>query len=350
MSTDFFDIEIESIQQETDEAVVLTLAIPPQLQQQFTYQPGQYITLLDTVNGEELRRSYSLCSAPHEGCWQVGIKMVEGGKFSTYANTQLQPGHKLKAMPPTGKFTPKLAQAKHIMAFAAGSGITPCLSIIKHTLQNMPNTLVTLVYGNKNRYSILFKDEIEALKDKYLNRFKVVYTLSKELTDSPLTSGRIDATKCNLLFHKVVQTQVDEYFICGPEEMILDVKSFLEQKNVPASAIHFELFGTTPASKKQAKPIVQADCEIEVIQDGRMIKFGLQNAQQTVLDAALANGADLPFACKGGVCCTCKAKLLEGTVHMEVNYGLEDDEVAKGYILTCQSLPTSKKLVVSFDA
>jgi ring-1,2-phenylacetyl-CoA epoxidase subunit PaaE len=285
------------------------------------------------------------------------VKKVPNGVFSTYANELLKAGDSLEIMPPMGKFfTPLLSsQKKNYVGFAAGSGMTPLLSIIKTTLQTEKESTFTLVYGNRNRHSIIFRETLEALKNKYMNRFRLIHILSRETTDTPLNSGRIDADKCLTLCDKTIDLQrTDEFFLCGPEEMIFSVKNVLEEKGVAAQKIHFELFTT---AGQQNKKIQQLETEtdkgpkskITVKLDGISFDFELSQKGEAILDAALKQGADLPYACKGGVCCTCRAKLVEGQVDMEVNYGLEPDEIEQGFILTCQSHPKSEHVVVDFD-
>ena len=243
------------------------------------------------------------------------------------------------------------------MAFAAGSGITPVLSIIKTTLLTEPNSSFTLVYGNRTKNSIIFKEELEALKDKFIDRFRVYHILSREKTDAEINYGRIDIAKLELLFSKVIDMKkMNEFFLCGPEEMIFCIKGYLEGRGMSTDKIHFELFTIPGQKQSQAitgdKPIVNEGpiAKVSVKVDGIMFDFDLAYESQSILDAALKQGADLPYACKGGVCTTCKAKLLQGQVKMDVNWGLEPDEVEKGYILTCQSHPVSDKIVVDFDS
>ena len=290
------------------------------------------------------------------GAWPS--KKVDGGVFSTFANGGLKKGDVLEVMPPVGKFFTKLdpGQKKNYVAIVAGSGITPVLSIINTTLRTEPGSTFTLIYGNRTRSSIIFKEELEALKNKFMERFTLHHILSREQPDAPIYYGRIDKDKCDLLFSKLINMQnVHEYFICGPEAMIFCVKDFLEQKGVDKHNVHFELF-TIPGEKSSVAKPLAADkkdegpqSSISVKLDGLLFDFELGMNSQSILDAALAQGADLPYACKGGVCCTCRAKLVEGQVEMEVNYGLEEDEIAQGFILTCQSRPKTPRVVVDFD-
>lgn len=355
----FHSLKICDIRRETATCVSVSFEIPTELQSEFSYNAGQYITIKKQINGEELRRSYSLCSSPLEHDFRVAIKQVHGGRFSTYANNEMRVGDMLEVMTPMGNFTSSLdATASHnYMAFAAGSGITPVISLMKSILQTETSSTFTLVFGNQNFYSIIFREEIEALKNRYIGRLQVFHILSRERMESDINYGRIDGPKCEQLFSKLIDYRnIDQFFMCGPEEMILSVKNFLEAKGVESSKIHFELF--TSDSSGKAKQVYQesriADqgkvSMVTIKIDDRSIDFPLQFGGDTILDAALKQGADLPFACKGGVCCTCRAKVMEGTVAMEVNYALEKDEVDNGFILSCQAHPTSDRVVIDFDA
>lgn len=357
MSIHFEQLTVREVRRETHDCVSIAFEVPEQLKETFRFLQGQYITLKTKIGGEEVRRSYSICSSPLDHELRVAVKKVPNGVFSTYANELLKAGDSLEVMPPMGKFfTPLLSsQKKNYVGFAAGSGITPLLSIIKTTLQTEKESTFTLVYGNRNRHSIIFRETLEALKNKYMNRFRLIHILSRETTDTPLNSGRIDADKCLTLCDKTIDLQrTDEFFLCGPEEMIFSVKNVLEEKGVAAQKIHFELFTT---AGQQNKKIQQLETEtdkgpkskITVKLDGISFDFELSQKGEAILDAALKQGADLPYACKGGVCCTCRAKLVEGQVDMEVNYGLEPDEIEQGFILTCQSHPKSEHVVVDFD-
>jgi len=356
MAVHFHKLRVKEVRRETPECVSIAFAVPETLQHEFFFEPGQNITIKKDIDGEEIRRSYSICTAPFENELRVAVKMVEGGKFSGFANSDLQAGDVLDVLPPTGKFNTRLQaqNKKQYLAFAAGSGITPVISIIKTTLQAEPASRFTLVFGNRGRSSIIFFEELEGLKNKYLDRFSFINILSREKTDTPLNSGRIDHDKLTELKKLVDYKNTDEFFICGPEEMIFCVKDFLEAGGIDKKKIHFELF-TTPGQQQAASKIQLAEntggptSKITVKLDGRSFDFELGFYNDSILDAALKQGADLPFACKGGVCCTCKAKLLEGEVEMDVNWGLEQEEVEQGYILTCQSHPKTEKVTVDFD-
>lgn len=358
MAVHFHKLKVKKVTRETADCISVLFDVPPQLEAEFSYLQGQNITLKKEIDGEEIRRSYSLCTAPFEKALKVAIKRVEGGKFSGYANEMLKAGDELEVLPPTGKFhSPLDAQnKKNYLAFAAGSGITPVISIIKATLQAEPESHFTLVYGNRSRASIIFFEELEGLKNKYLNRFSLVHLLSREVPDSPLNYGKINDEKLGELAKMTDFSKIDDFFVCGPESMIFCVTGYLENKGIEKRRIHFELFNTPGPQQQTGGPEnageneAAASSAVTVILDGRSFGFELPFSSKTsILDAALKQGADLPFACKGGVCCTCKAKLLEGKVKMDVNWSLEPDELEQGYILSCQSHPITEKVVVDFD-
>lgn len=354
----FHNLTVKKVVRETDDCVAVTFDVPDDLQEVFQFKPGQSLTFRKMLAGEEQRRSYSICSAPADDVLRVAIKKVEGGVFSTWANENLKAGDVLEVMPPVGSFGTELHpdNKKSYVAFAAGSGITPVLSIIKSALQTEPHSTFTLVYGNRTKSSIIFKEELEALKDKFIDRFRVIHILSREKSETEINSGRIDVPKLENLFEKLIDRKsVDDYFLCGPEEMIFCIKGFLEARGIGKEHIHFELF-TIPGQKAstvktEKEPVVNSGprAQVSVKLDGILFDFELPFEGQSILDAALAQGADLPYACKGGVCCTCKARLMEGQVEMEVAWGLEQDEIDAGFILTCQSHPTTGKVVVDFD-
>ncbi len=355
----FHFLTVQKVVKETDDCASITLAVPEDLKEAFQFKQGQSLTFRKQFNGEEVRRSYSICSSPFDNSLRVAVKKVEGGVFSTWVNEQLKAGDVLEVMPPVGKFHTELhpEQKKNYIAFAAGSGITPILSIIKTTLLTEPHSTFTLVYGNRTKASIIFKEELEALKDKFIDRFRLYHILSREKSETDINYGRIDVAKLEQLFQKLISlSTLDEFFLCGPEEMIFCIKGFLEARGVSKDHIHFELF-TVPGQKKSTVDTSQTPvkeespkAKVSVKLDGILFDFDLAYEGLSILDAALQQGADLPYACKGGVCCTCKAKLLEGRVEMDVNWGLEQDEIDQGYILTCQSHPTTEKVVVDFDA
>ncbi len=355
MTPKFHTLKISDVRQETEDTVSIAFEVPSELKEDYNYISGQYLTLKADINGEEVRRSYSLCSAPHEAEWRVAIKQVVDGKFSTYANTALKAGMEMDVMTPTGNFALKTnsENSNSYVLFAAGSGITPVISIAKSALQNEPNSDVTLFYGNKGFNSVIFREEIEALKNQFMDRLRVVHVFSRESLGNNIQKGRINDEKANELYDAFLKDVViDGVYICGPEAMILGVKDSMIAKGVDEGKVHFELF-TTPTGKTETielpKNAPRIDSNITIIVDGDEIDLNLDSDGQNILDAAQEAGADLPFACKGGVCCTCKAKIMEGSARMDVNYALEPDEVEAGFILTCQAHPTSDKLVVSFD-
>ena len=358
MSIHFHPLTIKEIKKETNDCVSVLFEIPDELKKSFSFQQGQSLTMRATINGEEVRRTYSLCSSPLDKEWRVAIKKVEDGLFSTYANDTLKAGDVLEVMEPAGKFYTEInpVNKKKYLAFAAGSGITPVLSIIKTTLRTEPHSSFTLVYGNKSRASIIFFEELEGLKNKFITRFNFINILSRERTESVINSGRITRDKLNELAKLVDYATTDEIFICGPEEMIFCVKEYFLEKSIAEKNIHFELFATSGQKAQGARRKVQyvedsgPKSNITVKVDGRSFDFSLfLNSDTTILDAALQQGADLPYACKGGMCCTCKARLLEGEVEMDVHWGLEHEEIEKGFILTCQSHPKTEKVVVDYD-
>jgi ring-1,2-phenylacetyl-CoA epoxidase subunit PaaE len=358
MSIHFHRLKIKEIRKETTECVSVLFEIPEELKNSFAFQQGQSLTMRAMINGDEVRRTYSLCSSPLDKEWRVAIKKVEGGLFSTHANDMLKTGDLLEVMEPVGKFYSPLnpVHKKNYLAFAAGSGITPVLSVIKTTLRTEPGSNFTLVYGNKSRASVIFFEELEGLKNKFIDRFNFINILSRERTESTINSGRINTNKLNELGKLIDYSTIDETFICGPEEMIFCVKEYLQQKGISEKNIHFELF-TASGQKAQGTRYKVQDAEdsgpkskITVKADGRSFDFDLAlNSETSILDAALKQGADLPYACKGGMCCTCKARLLEGEVEMDVHWGLEHEEIEKRFILTCQSHPKTEKVSVDFD-
>jgi ring-1,2-phenylacetyl-CoA epoxidase subunit PaaE len=353
----FHALKVTDVRRETPDCVSVALAALNGSRSEFQYQPGQYLTFKTTINGEEVRRSYSLCSSPLEAELRVAIKQVPEGKFSTFANEQLQVGDTLESMEPMGKFTYpfEAGQARQYVAFAAGSGITPILSLLKTALLTEPDSRFTLIYGNRNTEHIIFREVLEALKNQFMGRLSLHYVLSREHPGSDLFFGRIDADKCGAFCRTLIQPlEADAFFLCGPEEMIFKVRDTLQGLGVEPKRIQFELFATPTEllgqkTASRPRPERQVQSRIQLTLDGNSMELELDSSGATILDAALKAGADLPFACKGGVCCTCKAKVLEGAVDMDVNYALEPEEVAEGYILTCQSHPRTDRVVISFD-
>lgn len=357
MAVHFHQLQVKNIKKETEQCVSISFDIPADLASEFTFKEGQNITIKKIINGEELRRSYSICSSPHENELRVAVKKVDGGLFSLYANEVLKKGDVLEVLPPTGKFNAKLTNVDQgrYLAIASGSGITPVISIIKHSLTSQPHSHFTLIYGNRSRGSIIFFEELEAIKNKYMERFTLINILSREKTDVALSYGRINKEKLQVLQSLVPYNKFDSIYICGPEEMIFSAKNYFEEIGINKSIIHFELF-TTPGQASKSKQVIDVVNEsskpsalVSLRLDGRTLEFPLAYDGPSILDAALQTGADLPYACKGGVCASCRAKLTSGEVFMDVNYALEEEEVAAGFILTCQAHPVSERIEVDFD-
>lgn len=349
-----FSVKVKEVRVETPNCVSVAFDIPDDLKSQFSYKAGQYVNLIKTVGSEELHRSYSLCSSPLDKEWRVAIKHLEGGAFSSYANTILKAGDHIELMPPMGKFTCDLDPSKSMeyLFIASGSGITPCISLIKTILRLQPASRIKLFYGSKRNEEIIFLEELQSLKNKFLDRIALYFFLSQEQMEEEIFYGRIDSDKINFLHHKLFHVEeIDRVFICGPEDMIFSVKDTLIGLGLDEEKIHFELFGTKGLAVKEIKNATSDGrlIEVQLKADGRTMYFKMNSGSDNVLDAALKNKARLPYACKGGVCCTCKAKLLEGKVELVKNYGLEPDELAAGYILTCQAIPSTDFISVDYD-
>lgn len=354
----FHPLEVADVRRDTRDAVVVTLHLPADDAQAFNFTQGQYLTFRRDFDGEELRRSYSICAGSDEGVLRVGIKRVDGGAFSTWANEELASGDVIEAMAPMGKFHTPLdpASEKHYLGFAGGSGITPLLSIIKTVLAREPKSQFTLLYANRQMTSIMFREEIEDLKNIYLGRFSVIHVLTSEGQDIDLFSGRIDTDKMAQLFRYWIDADtVDTAFICGPEPMMLTIADSLKAHGLSDDRIKFELFASSQPGRAKKRAVsrrdakVGATCKVSVTLDGTSRTFEMPNDGTSVLDAALDNAMDAPYSCKAGVCSTCRARVLEGEVEMQTNQALEDYEVKAGYVLTCQSVPITDKVVLSYD-
>ena len=353
----FHTLTISDVKRETPETVSLTFAVPAAEQQFFTYKQGQHLTLRTVLDGEEIRRSYSICTSVADACLKVAVRQVEDGAFSTFANEQLKAGDQLEVMPPLGHFNIDLdpSATRNYAMFAAGSGITPILSIIKTTLEEEPNARVTLFYGNRTSESTLFKNEISDLKNRYLDRFTFFHFFSQQSLEVDFFNGRLDKQKTSEIMERLMGSQsVDHAFICGPQAMIEAVSDGLKSHGVPAGAVHSELFvageGAAPAPKRRAKAVEQAGrATLDVVMDGESKRVHMPDGETSILDAVAQAGMDAPFSCKGGVCTTCRAKVIEGEVEMTLNYGLEKEEVAQGFVLTCQAFPVTPNVKLSFD-
>lgn len=358
-SLKFYPLRVQDVRPETADCVSVALNIPQELQALFQFAPGQYLTFKTKQGDEEIRRSYSICAAPGDCELRVAVKKVEGGRFSSWINEQIKVGDVLEVMPPMGKFSPRESDKKNKnhLAIAAGSGITPVMSIMKTVLEENPDSRFTLVYGNRNRHSIIFREAIEALKNKYMSRLSVYHILSREKMDVDLFYGRINAEKFREISASLIDLKtVDEVFLCGPEEMILSLREELISAGMETNQIHLELFSSPDQPKASHEKWIKeqgamtGEAEVSVTLDGSTFSYRLPYNGDSILDSSLREGADLPYACKGGVCATCRAKLIEGQVEMEVNYALEPDEIEKGFILTCQSHPRTPVVKVDFDA
>jgi len=352
----FHELVVGDVKRETDRCISIGLQVPAEKAEQFRYIQGQYLTLNVLVNGKELRRSYSLCSSPQEEGLRIAVKQVPDGRVSTHLLRELKPGDTLSVMEPMGGFhSPMNAEhAKVYVLFAAGSGITPIHSILKTVLLTEPNSRVVLFYGNSNTESIVFKQELADLVETHSARLQVHHILSKGNHEDPLYNGQISAEKAALLIERFGGEGEDkEHFICGPYDMMMNVKGVLEAKNVARERIHIELFTTPVESAQEEKPATPVAMDgkamVKVIIDGDEMEIEMDPHGDSVLDMALESGMDAPFACKGAVCATCKAKVMEGEVHMNMNYALTDGEVEDGYVLTCQTHPRSGRVVVDFD-
>jgi len=352
----FYPLTVAKVKHETRDAIAVTFDVPVELKAQFAYQQGQHLTLRAMIDGEDVRRSYSICSAVQDDSLRVAIKRVSGGQFSSWANEHLKPGATLEVMPPMGHFNVPLDpdSERHYLAFAAGSGITPILSIVKTTLLAAPKSRFTIVYGNRASSSVIFRDELTDLKDTYMDRLKLVYVMSREQQDIELFNGRITEEKCGLfLKHWIAIDDIDVAFICGPEDMMHGVSRSLQAAGLAKEKIRIELFAASIPKHEHKPRKVEAGqahhTEVTVIMDGNAASFTMDKDKESILDAGLRAGIDMRYSCKGGVCSTCRCKVLDGQVEMDVNYALEDYEVARGFVLSCQSFPITDKVVVDFD-
>lgn len=348
----FIPLTIKSIQPQTEQAICIAFDLAPEQFDAFQYQPGQHLTIRHLSDDGELRRCYSICSDIQEDM-SIAIKKIDQGQFSTWANDHLKAGDVLEVMPPQGVFFQKAAKAggQHYLGFAAGSGITPILSIVKSVLNRQSEATFTLVYGNRSWKQTMFSEQIMDLKDRFKERLQLVNIFSRELNDSEIFNGRINADKLQQLFQaNLISAEADHCFACGPEEMMTAVETVLPTWGIQRSKIHTERFNTGTAPRATAQQMESRSEErVNIILDGRELIVEVSKQDDSILDAALRAGADLPYACKGGVCATCKCKVLEGQVEMAVNYSLEEDEIQKGYVLSCQARPTTANVRLSFD-
>jgi ring-1,2-phenylacetyl-CoA epoxidase subunit PaaE len=360
----FHALEVAEVTPLVDDAVAITFVVPVELREAYAFRAGQHLTVRRFVDGEDIRRSYSICSTPDDlarhGRLRIGVKAVAGGSFSAFVASELRAGHAIDVMPPLGHFTTAFEsnRVRHYAAVAAGSGITPVLSLLATGLAVEPRSRFTVIFGNRYARSVMFAEELADLKDRYPSRLHLVHVLSREPQDAELLSGRVDATR----FARLVGVDglldaddVDEWFLCGPYGMVTDVRAVLADRGVPDEAVHTELFHVADAATPPPTPATAdagrtaGEAEVTVLLDGRATTFTMPRDGR-VLDAALKVRSELPFACKGGVCSTCRAKVTSGHVQMARNYALEPDEIAAGYVLTCQSSPTTDTVTVDYDA
>src|SRR3954453_11806051 len=351
----FHRLAVDDLRRETEDAISLTFAIPEELSADYHFAPGQYLTLRTSIDGKEVRRSYSICSGPDDGELRIAVKKVDGGAFSSWAAEELKPGDELDVMTPTGRFT--LAhvpdQVRVHVGFAAGSGITPILSIVKGVLAREPNSRFFLFYGNRSTGGMLFREALEELKDRFMQQLSVFHVISGEEQDIPILHGRLDGDKVRVLLRSLVPaSSVDHVFICGPAGMSEDIEATCRDIGIADDRIHVERFvsefGGKPRPKAAVPVAAPPKAVASLIIDGKRREVPVAE-DESILDAALRAGMDLPFACKGGMCSTCRAKLVEGEARMEVNYSLESWELNAGFILTCQARPMSDKVVVDYD-
>ena len=352
----FHPLRVADVEQLTDDSVAITFAVPPELEGAYRFKHGQHLTIRGD-DGE--RRSFSICTTPSSGLLTIGVKKLPGGVFSEGVVGTLHSGDELDVMTPAGRFTTQLdpASQKSYVAIAAGSGITPVISIVSTILEQEPEAEVMLVYANRTHRTVMFLDELHDLKDRYPGRFHLVHVLSREQQDVELFSGRLDGDRLTRILKSLRPVEdVDEWFLCGPQQMVLDLRDLLLDHGVDAHAVHTELFHAEPVPHATRPAVPDGSAEaggashVTFRLDGRTSELELAPDGVGILEAALEVRSDLPFACRGGVCGTCRAKLVEGTVEMDVNYALEPEEIENGYVLTCQSHPTSDRVVVDYDA
>ncbi len=348
----FYTLKIKEIQRETEKAVSILLDVPESERSTFDYLAGQYLTFRSKIHGEELRRAYSICTAPYENQWRIAVKEIEGGRFSRFANRVLKVGDSIDVSLPMGKFNyiPDTDKPNHYVAYAGGSGITPIMSIMKSVLYEEKESTFSLLYGNRSFDDIIFRDEIEALELKYPGRLKVFHIFSEVEAEEDYLSGFIDADKIKYYEEKLLDlSSADKHFICGPEPMLHGILDGLERIGVADDRIIYELFVAADAEESPAEDIPELMSRVTLIVDDEPYIFELSSKGMSILDAGIDAGADLPFACKGGVCATCKAQVEKGQVRMDKNYSLEPEELEAGFVLTCQAHPMSDDLEINYD-
>lgn len=351
---EFHPLTVASIEPLTDDAVAVTFDVPADLTETFAYLPGQHVTVRAMIDGDDVRRSYSICANANDGTLRVGIKRLAGGVFSTYATTRLAEGDTLDVMSPIGDFTidPESHGARRYAAIAAGSGITPVLSLVSTTLEAEPNSRWTVVFGNRSAGTIMFLEELEGLKDRYPDRLQLIHVLSREDTGLPLFNGRIDADKLEKLLDRVIPIDaIEDWFLCGPYELVTNAHAVLRDRGVAEDRLHDELFFAGPPDASMVTPPPEDEkgtVSLRFNLEGRESSVRMR-PQTSILDAALAIRPELPYSCKGGMCASCKARVVEGKVTMDKNWALVEEDLTRGFVLTCQSHPTTDVVVVDFD-
>lgn len=356
MSPRFHSLDLIEVRRETPDAVSLSFQVPADLAEAYRFDAGQYLTLRTVIAGEEVRRAYSICSGTDGGELRVAVKRVPGGVFSTFANAGLKAGDRLDVMTPMGSFTTAVQPdaARLHLAIACGSGITPILSLARTLLAQEPQSRFVLLYGNRTTGDILFRDDLAAMKDQHMDRLSVFHVLSREAQDVPILHGRLDEARLGTLLGGIVPArEADTVFLCGPEGMIEAATAVLANLGVDPARVHAERFTPAEGSRRGPAPTAEALAQpfatAEIVLDGRHHTVPVAEGEM-VIDAALRAGLDLPYSCKGGMCCTCRARIVEGTVEMELNYSLQPWEIAAGFVLTCQSRPTSDHITIDYDA
>jgi ring-1,2-phenylacetyl-CoA epoxidase subunit PaaE len=353
----FHKLRIAEVRRETPDAISIRFEIPEGLKETFAFKAGQHLTLRRELEGEDVRRNYSVCVAPSENEIRIAIKQMTPGRFSAWANANLREGHEIEVLPPMGRFVvPESASANaYYIALAGGSGITPVISIVKTVLETQPTARLVLLYGNRNSLSVMFLEELAGLKNRYMDRLELYHFLEDEAEEIELFNGRLDGEKCEAVFDSLVDVDsADAFFICGPGPMMDAAEAALLARGVPPEKILIERFTSSALSAEQlaqreAAQQKAAGTELMVTLDGRRSRIAFDPTKGSILDCVQAAGMPAPYACKGGVCTTCRAKILEGQVTMTKNYGLTEEEVADGYVLTCQSVPATEKVVLSYD-
>jgi ring-1,2-phenylacetyl-CoA epoxidase subunit PaaE len=353
----FHSLKIADVRRETADAVSIRFDIPPALKQAFAFEAGQHLTLKAEIDGEDVRRTYSVCAAPFEGEIRIAVKHMPAGKFSSWANTALAAGQSIEVLPPMGRFVlPRDGGAPQYVALSGGSGITPVISILKTVLATRPKSRFTLLYGNRDTASIMFLEELAALKNRYIDRLEVYHFLENEAEEIELFNGRLDRVKCEEVLSSLVDVAAtDAFFICGPGPMMDAAEAALGARGVPSERIFIERFTTSALSAEQiarneALQQKAAGTTLSIVLDGRRSKVRFDAEKGNILESVQAAGLAAPYACKSGVCTTCRAKVVSGSVTMKKNYGLTEQEVAQGYVLTCQAVPTSEQVTLSYDA